>query len=383
MIHFFVENQISMSTSELFFFPEMVTPTRFNLFFTNSHRYIDDKMAQGLTSDDHHRTIRLPEVLQPYRTPTLSYVTSLVSTATTFPLDSLKTRMQSHPYNSALHCLRVTLRSEGLKGLFRGVTVPLVTSSISRSLGVSVYSYFQTPMEIMIRKGLSNEGNFDADTVGTQPSFGNMNSSKHAVSAIGFSSNVLAGLISGTCVSLFASPFELIKIFQQIIMVITKDSNTKIDPKSLPRSITQTAIDLFKYGNGPAGLYSGLRYHIMRDGICGGIFYATYDASKVVLKDNLYSNIQWVSVPLSGIIACIVAWVTVFPIDTTKSRYQRDVARNIIRVKSGLEEIPIKRTTINWFSKEMYRGLSPSITKAIFSTTMFFSGFEYLMAHVK
>jgi hypothetical protein len=55
-----------------------------------------------------------------YRTEVSASSASVLSTITAFPLDSVKTRLQTYPYNGFVHCVQRTYQSEGLRGFFRG-----------------------------------------------------------------------------------------------------------------------------------------------------------------------------------------------------------------------------------------------------------------------
>lgn len=61
-----------------------------------------------------------------YRTEVAASSASVLSTVTAFPLDSVKTRMQTYPYDGALHCVRTTYNAEGMRGFFRGVFSPYI-----------------------------------------------------------------------------------------------------------------------------------------------------------------------------------------------------------------------------------------------------------------
>jgi solute carrier family 25 carnitine/acylcarnitine transporter 20/29 len=88
-------------------------------------------------------------------------VASLASTIAGFPLDSVKSRLQvkryvadslswklllsfAHfrwsRYSSVLDCVTKTYADEGVKGFFRGVTIPLVSITAVRTASFSIYS---------------------------------------------------------------------------------------------------------------------------------------------------------------------------------------------------------------------------------------------------
>jgi hypothetical protein len=55
-----------------------------------------------------------------YRTEIAASSSSVFSTLAAFPLDSVKTRMQTYQYRGFLDCVKHTYRTEHLGGFFRG-----------------------------------------------------------------------------------------------------------------------------------------------------------------------------------------------------------------------------------------------------------------------
>lgn len=55
-----------------------------------------------------------------YRTEVAASMSSAISTAAAFPLDSVKTRMQTYKYSGFIDCVRHTYQTEKLRGFFRG-----------------------------------------------------------------------------------------------------------------------------------------------------------------------------------------------------------------------------------------------------------------------
>lgn len=59
-----------------------------------------------------------------YRTQVSASSASVLSTITAFPLDSVKTRLQTYPYNGFVDCVNTTYKAEGMRGFFRGRSWP-------------------------------------------------------------------------------------------------------------------------------------------------------------------------------------------------------------------------------------------------------------------
>lgn len=56
-----------------------------------------------------------------------------------FPLDSVKTRMQTYKYDSFTDCVRHTYKTEGYRGFLRGVTAPMASVTLVRTISFSTY----------------------------------------------------------------------------------------------------------------------------------------------------------------------------------------------------------------------------------------------------
>lgn len=317
----------------------------------------------------------MPTILQPYKVGMLSYTASLISTTVGYPLDSIKTRMQTHPYKNALDCFKTTIATEGINGLFRGIIVPLISTSVSRSVTVSLYTESKPFIANLTPQ-------FEFTWIKSEEARAFLNN---------FPISFASGAFAGAAVSLFACPFELTKIFQQIIIVVSRDSKLKLNADALPTKVHQVARDIVKY-EGWKGLYSGYRYHIIRDASSAGLFYSIYETVKLnfqemargsnYLSDSWKHAIHALCVPFAGAVSGGITWLTVYPLDTMKAKYQRDVLNNIIRVKMGLEKKPIVSKMFQLPRRDMYKGLGPSITRSVCVTMIFFSSFEFLMTKI-
>ncbi|RQM05307.1 hypothetical protein DH86_00001838, partial [Scytalidium sp. 3C] len=89
--------------------------------------------AESGIRDSHKKWIKR------YRTEIAASTSSVLSTFFAFPLDSVKTRMQTYKYNNFVDCVRHTYQTEKIGGFFRGVTAPLASITLVRTISFSVY----------------------------------------------------------------------------------------------------------------------------------------------------------------------------------------------------------------------------------------------------
>lgn len=80
-----------------------------------------DSMTTKLHAEvQQHVTQGQKKFIKRYRTEVAASASSVLSTLATFPLDSVKTRMQTYKYSGFVDCVRHTYQTEKLKGFFRG-----------------------------------------------------------------------------------------------------------------------------------------------------------------------------------------------------------------------------------------------------------------------
>lgn len=77
-------------------------------------------MAAGKGDKKHTAHQEQISFIKRYRTEVSASASSVLSTLTAFPLDSVKTRMQTYNYSGFLGCVKHTYQTEQLRGFFRG-----------------------------------------------------------------------------------------------------------------------------------------------------------------------------------------------------------------------------------------------------------------------
>lgn len=306
------------------------------------------------TANNNDGLVKLPQSLQIWRPTILSYSASIGSVALGYPLDSIKSRMQTHGFPTITQCLVNTVKNEGVRGLFRGISSPIFSIAFSRSLNVSVFSFVK-PYTSHLSLGLKNVSPI-VDVIGNN-----------------LPSSFLAGFSAGFVTSLWACPFEFVKLFSQISYL---ENKTKIgNIKALQQ--------IWKSSRGPLGLYTGYKFQFLRDTFGAAVYFTSYETFKLLLNHTMsdendrwsilkeYSN-NWVSIALAGGMSGSLCWLSIFPFDTLKSLQQKALITLIVRKEEHTIDTLKLRNNI-------YRGVSASVLRSFFTSMVFFSAYEYLM----
>lgn len=329
-----------------------------------------------------------PEVLKPYHTAFNSMAASAVATSSGFPLDSIKTRLQTYPYNGNWHCVVDTYKNEGVLGFFRGLAAPLVSGSLIRSWLFSVYTHSKPYSHAFWSKL------YQTDPL---PSTGPLPESYHNLgyvlraAPISYTSGALAGL---ACAGI-AGPFELTKLASQIELVMKRREfelqkslnsangrgNLIISPPStIPLGSLQIAKRLVAQ-SGTLSLFSGFKFQVIRDTIGCGIYFAVYDSMKLGLSLYFFNTQSHpISVAIAGGLSGACSWLLIYPIDTIKSQYQRDIMSHFFAGKPASERPGMPALKFkDFFRPNMYNGLGVSLLRTSVLGLIMFSCFEKLM----
>lgn len=312
---------------------------------------------------DESKAIRIfPAALSPYRLTILAYGTSFISTTIGFPFDTVKTRMQAYKnYTSVFDCVVKSYRAEGLRGFYKGVWPPMFSTAFVRSLSVSIFTGIKPRCYDLLYGWQRHE------VSPTHPFIKN------------FPVCFLAGAFTGVGTSIFSCPFEFTKVYFQLASVAQKlmDSTAR-----LSTSTFETVKTIIK-NEGVLGLYSGYSFHVVRDAVGSGVYFAVYESLKWACN-SLINGDPSVSSPVSILVAGglsgVLSWSAIFPLDTTKSLIQKDIVTNILRKEQGLEPLPVKKRKLV-ISRRMYRGLGVSMTRSFIVNMVFFSTYEFGMKH--
>ncbi|KAI5813393.1 mitochondrial carrier domain-containing protein [Pyronema omphalodes] len=302
------------------------------------------------------------EYARKYRTEIAASASSCVSTFIAFPLDSVKTRMQAYKFRSFWDCVTQTKQNEGMRGFWRGSLAPLVSVTVVRTISFSIYSkskslYAGTLKQVFGDKLVSMP---HAPFMPLNPMYWFM-----------------SGATAGGLITFIACPFEFTKLSAQIELLMQRSRRSSLDDPSHIRQYKRKgtfgqAIAIVK-ARGPLGLYSGFHYHFLRDTLGTAMYFTFYEGGKAFLSPAEGPNTLGVAV--SGGLCGLLSWVLIYPIDSMKSIYQRDILTH----QPG-QPLPVR--PIQLFNRRMYRGLGVSMIRSCILNSVFFSSYEYIKRRI-
>lgn len=265
------------------------------------------------------------------------------------PLDLLKVRLQTNP-NSTSSMTRMfskLMRHEGLIGIYRGVSAPLI--GVAPIFAISIWG-FDTG------KSLASK-------------FLYRDTSDALVIALG-------GAFSALPTSILQVPGDRIKLRLQV-----SDSIRHANPFQETRRIWAEGSNFnqnYKYIGGIKSLYRGYFVTLARDIPGSAIYFSNYSYMRTMLSKLFDKNTQIsietstaLSILISGGVAGTLNGLLTLPIDTIKSRYQ---SAAIGEYRSA------RHVTVDLIRQEgftsLFRGLGPVLLRAFPANAACFGGIE-------
>ena len=266
-----------------------------------------------------------------------------------YPLDTIKTRLQTFRYPNFWTCMSTIYAEGGLHAFYRGIFASLISASTARAFSMSLYT------ELL-------------------PLYANAFRTRNDRA---FHVTFMSGLTAGAATTLFTCPFEFTKVASQVEAAVYKSRGLP-EPKRM--GSLSAVKDLSRRG-GFMKLYGGYRYHLTRDALGSALYFSTYEHAKAAashLFPSKDSKPNPLAVAVGGAVCGVISWVTVYPVDTMKSKYQRDLYHHSLANSMEFRDTIVERPRFK-INLAMYRGLGFTILRTSLNGMVLFSVFEYLM----
>lgn len=271
------------------------------------------------------------------------------------PLDLVKVRMQTGGAAgsaSVFGMLSATLKAEGVRGLYRGVSAPL--TAVTPMFAVSFWSYDvgQRMVKAFGQRGMTAE-----------------EKSQHSYT-LSMKEICMAGAISAIPTTGIMAPSERIKCLLQV-----QANDVEKGGKARYSGMLDCAKQVLKEG-GMASIYKGTTATLIRD-IPGTVaYFGTYElAKKELMKlqglDPAKGKLSVISVLSAGGLAGMACWAVCIPADVIKSRYQTAPEGKY----NGLVEVYRALIREEGYAG-LFRGMRPALLRAFPANAACFLGME-------
>lgn len=287
-----------------------------------------------------------------------------------YPFDTVKVRLQSQPdhlplrYTGPLDCFRQSFRTDGIPGLYRGISAPLVGAAIETS---SLFFSYRIAQDVL----QANLPSLQEPKLKRQP--------------LPLSALVAAGAASGAFTSLLLTPIELVKCQMQV--PLSPHSHLRPGPLSIILSI-------FRH-HGIFGFWHGQLGTLIRETGGSAAWFGSYEGVSSLFRNYNTLNTHKTPSPstttitttptplalhqqlLAGAAAGISYNFVFFPADTIKSRMQTEA------VSGGGKARPTFASSGRalWEQqglKGMYRGCGITVARSAPSSAFIFAVYEGL-----
>ena len=278
----------------------------------------------------------------------------VVGTTIGYPLDLVKTRMQTNPTtfknkNFLSSVLNIS-KSEGFASLYKGVAAPLLSLSILNTVNFASYMSFRR----LLLPGVDNDANL-----------------------AGWDERIFfAGCMVAPVTAIISTPEHVVKTQMQLD---NKDGGKgKGKGKGKYTSSMNCAKTLVKGPGGWKNLYAGFQVNAYREYAFLGTYFFCYEGLKKTLRDLGVG--RELSVPVAGGCAGAIGWTVSLPLDCVKAQIMsqdlsvKEFERPRMIFTRVLADILKTRGVAS-----LYSGLAPSVFRAFLVSGSRFSAYEFAM----
>jgi len=266
------------------------------------------------------------------------------------PFDTIKVRLQTQTvgpgivpkYSGMIDCFSKTFKEEGVGGLYKGVTSPLIGVALLNA--VMFLSYGQA------------RSLFNKDENGM----------------LSIRDTIAAGSITGAALAFVEGPVDLFKVKMQIQY---KSDVAKAGPKYT--SIFDAAAKLYQM-RGIRGLFQGLGATLIRDIPANGLYFGAYELSRRAFtpKGKRVEDLAAGKLLIAGGIGGMAYWACIYPVDVIKSKMQSDSVMPTERKYTSFSDC-FRKILSSEGVKGLFRGFTPCMVRSFPANATCFVAYEY------
>ncbi|KAI8525545.1 hypothetical protein RHMOL_Rhmol13G0238600 [Rhododendron molle] len=274
-----------------------------------------------------------------YKDYVAGLLAGVATVITGHPFDTVKVKLQKHnteahgmKYRSGLHCTARILKTEGVKGLYRGATSSFLGVAFESSLLFGIYSQTKQSLE------------------------GGLQSGKPQLSVI-----IPSAAFGGAVISFVLCSSELVKCRMQV-----QGTDSLVPKSGRYDGPLDCALKTLRT-EGVTGIFRGGFTTLLRESIGNAVFFTTYEHVRyymhLKMKDAspYQSNLMDVGVGImSGGLSGIAFWSAVLPLDVAKTIIQTSTDRGSTRNPFQI----LKSIYVRSGFKGCYTGLGPTFVRA-------------------
>ncbi|XP_055699424.1 solute carrier family 25 member 45 [Phlebotomus papatasi] len=274
-----------------------------------------------------------------------------------YPLDTIKCWQQASNCRVGTAMYKIIVMNNGLKGFYRGMTFPVLTTGLLNSMLFGIYGNTLRNLQLNVPD--------DEKRKKLQP--------RHIF---------IAGSVGGFLQAFVANPIELVKIRLQTRSCVTSGSWECL------KNILKT--------EGFLGLYRGLTPMICRDIFPYGIYMLAYEQILNIMGclpyiqeqrrrnaemklTSVNSNLELMLTTVSGSIAGVLSWIFVIPFDVIKTIMQAEPNPYVYKNMFHCISVNVKKS--GW--RSLFRGSCMLLVRAVPVNVATFIGYEYCLEKCK
>lgn len=277
------------------------------------------------------------------------------------PFDTVKVRMQTVEqgrFSGPLDCVLQTVRKEGIAGLYKGASPPLLGWMAMDSLMLGSLTIYRRLL---------------LDNIWTNTTFVSEETARrNMLPSVGHG---LAGMAAGSTVSFIAAPVEHVKARLQIQYAAKKADRLYSGPIDCTRK-------LLEY-HGMRGLWHGLSATLIFRSFFF-FWWGSYDVFSRLFKQHTHMSIPAINFWAGGLSAQVF-WLTTYPTDVVKQRIMTDPLGG--GLKDGTPQFPrwkdaVKAVYREGGSRAFWRGFVPCFLRAFPANAAALMAFEGVMRNL-